>query len=312
MKKAVIPYPPEASGEDVLQQQPQKVFPLQGAVACPAAIALDIAEGDLPIPAAQDVLLGNDAAIKVTRQVLQGRQAPPDMSAVDHPLTGCAGRDVQSRRVDRRQKTCAKDLGQVFGVKQILPFDLSPLSPAGIDTTAGHDDMQVRVIIKPPALGMQYRRHSHIRPQVPRVQPEILQGAGGAGKENGVDLFLKIPGQRPQFGGQSKGHHEVGNRQQLGLLPPQPLTGIVILAPRATAMAAGERAPFGLTTLRTVNTKLARLGCAAALDGVKRIQVAREQPVAVFGDQPIGKLLNDSGQVHRHLPDQCAKSPAGD
>ncbi len=85
------------------------------------------------------------------------------MGTVDHPFFGGTDRDRQPRVACRRQESGTKDTGQGEFVKQVLPLDLFPLSPALIDTAAGHNDMHMRMIIKASGLSMQYGRHPHIR-----------------------------------------------------------------------------------------------------------------------------------------------------
>ena len=57
----------------MLQHQPQKVFPGEGAGAGLARSAVDIAKGHLAILTGDNILFGNDAAIEIAGQILQGR-----------------------------------------------------------------------------------------------------------------------------------------------------------------------------------------------------------------------------------------------
>jgi hypothetical protein len=69
VEEAVVSGPAEAFGQDVLQQQPEKVGPGQGTGLGGAAV-LGVAEGDLAVVATQDVLLRQNPAVEIAPQVL--------------------------------------------------------------------------------------------------------------------------------------------------------------------------------------------------------------------------------------------------
>ena len=45
---------------------------------------------------------------------------------------------------------------------EVAPGELAPLSSPHIDPTTGNDDMQMRVIVEPTAVGMQYRAEAEL------------------------------------------------------------------------------------------------------------------------------------------------------
>jgi hypothetical protein len=78
-------------------------------------------------------------------------------------------------------------------------------------------------------------------------------------------------GEAAQLKRQGEGHQKVVDRQQLLALTFQPLGGLVVLARRATAVAARARAPFDLTTAGAAGQDLARRGRAATAEGAAAI-----------------------------------------
>jgi hypothetical protein len=121
------------------------------------------------------------------------------------------------------------------------------------------------VKVETPGMGVQYRRHADIRPQVFRVEAKVLQGAGSGGKQKRVERALMTPGKRAEFKGHGESHHEVFYRQQFGLLSIQPLTGFMVLTLRTAAMSAGT----GMVKLRVTRAALPQyltgIRCAATL-----------------------------------------------
>ena len=141
MQKTIIPDPAKASGQDMLQYLPQKIFPFHGSVALLPCLTFNVGKGHLPIPAGEDVFLGDDTTIKISGQIFKGRQTVAHMGTVDHPFLGSTDRDRQPCVAHRLQETGTKDTGQGEFVKQVFPLDLFPLSPALIDPAAGHNDV---------------------------------------------------------------------------------------------------------------------------------------------------------------------------
>ena len=91
MQEAVVAYPTEAFGQDVLQHQPQEVGTRERSGLGFSAFALDVAEGNLAIFVVEYLLFADDTAIEVLGQVLQGRLSPTDTLTLHHPFIGVDG-----------------------------------------------------------------------------------------------------------------------------------------------------------------------------------------------------------------------------
>ena len=77
VQKAKVPGALESLGQHMLQQQPQKILPRQGARGSLARFGIAIAESHHPVLAAQDVTLGNDTPVQIPAQVTQSSPTSP-------------------------------------------------------------------------------------------------------------------------------------------------------------------------------------------------------------------------------------------
>ena len=84
MQKAVVPRPPEALGQDVLQDQAQEVGTGQRAHLRLAALAVAVAKADLAVRARQDVAFPDHPAIEVATEIDQRLLAVADTFAIDY------------------------------------------------------------------------------------------------------------------------------------------------------------------------------------------------------------------------------------
>ena len=86
MQKAIVSRPPESPGQDMLQNQPQKVSSGNGSVVITFGFAVNITEGDLAILAGQDIFFPDHATIQISPQVDQCLLARANRLTVNHPL----------------------------------------------------------------------------------------------------------------------------------------------------------------------------------------------------------------------------------
>ncbi len=84
MEEAKVSHPPEAAGQHVPEQQPEKFPARQGANLTFSLVVL-IAEAGLAILVCDDVLLGQHAALEIAAQIEQRLLATSDLLAVRHP-----------------------------------------------------------------------------------------------------------------------------------------------------------------------------------------------------------------------------------
>lgn len=158
---------------------------------------------------------------------------------MDDPVFGDDGRVGITRTLQGGQKVSPEHFCQGNRVEQVFAFTVFPLSAAFVEATAGHDQMEMWMIVQAARVGMQHRRYTEVAAPRRSVAGEALQGADGALEQQGIDLLLMLPGQGAQFTGQGEGHHEILDRQQLLALSVEPGRRVVVLAAGTTAMAAG-------------------------------------------------------------------------
>jgi len=91
MQKAEVAGPPEALGQDVLQDQPEESGAAHRAHRHLAGLAVAVTKADLALVTGQDVLLLNDASIKIAAEIDQSLLASADAFAVDDPFPWVAG-----------------------------------------------------------------------------------------------------------------------------------------------------------------------------------------------------------------------------
>ncbi len=85
---------------------------------------------------------------------------------------------LQAGFVQRMEKRSAKGASQRFAVKQIIPPQLVPLSPAAMYTAARDDNVDMRVIIESSGVGMQYGTHAQFGIKTFSVQAKDFECIG--------------------------------------------------------------------------------------------------------------------------------------
>jgi hypothetical protein len=120
----------------------------------------------------------------------------------------------------------------------------------------------------------------------------------GRRHENSVHGALMAPDQWPELTRQGKGHHEILDRQQFGLLSVQPLAGLVVLALRATSVPARPGLSPVEVTVMTMPQDFAGIIGAATLDGADGPAVAGQELVAVACFQLREVTFDQGGECH--------------
>ncbi len=288
MQKAVVARPPEALGQHVLQDQVQEGRAAYGAHHALAGLAVPIAETHLAVLAGEDVLFLNHAPIQIAAQIDQGLLAVAHALAVDHPLRRHAGRRFQAGLFERGQHLGAKHLGQGTVVEQVAvaalaAASLGPPAPSlGIQRRRRHGQMDMGVVVESPGVGVQHRHRAGRALQLFVVPAEGAQRCPSAVEQDGVERALMLPGQRLQFCRQGECEQEVVGRHVALELPFQPLLAFVVLAVRATAMAAGMGHQTGLVTGAARRQETRRQGGAALLHGGEGLTLAGQQGLAIL------------------------------
>ena len=122
---------------------------------------------------------------------------------------------------------------------EVAPGELAPLPSPHIDPTTGNDDMQMRVIVQSPTVRMQHSTEAKLGLQLAVVAAKRLERRCGRLKQCVENLVRLQHCQCPQPFRQREGGHVVVDRDELGLLPCQPVGRGLMLAARTTALPQG-------------------------------------------------------------------------
>ena len=151
------------------------------------------AEGDLAVPAGEDILLLDDATIEVAVEIGERLRAGAHGLAVDDPSGGGTIRDLEAFGLEGGAYLGTEDLGQGLMVEEIArlaPSSLGTPKPAlCVDGPGRHDQMHVGVVVEPAGMGVQdrhgardalkplvvYAKGSHGLPT--RLHQEVIDGA---------------------------------------------------------------------------------------------------------------------------------------
>ena len=245
----------------MLQHQPQELCAGHGAPFQLHGLAVAITEADLAGGAGEDVFLGDDAPVKIAPQIDERLLARAHGFAIHHPRHGVMIWQGQSSRFDARQQLRPEHFGQRLGVEQIAIFCLvpplgAPLPALAVDRRRRHDQMDMRVVIQPPRVGVQHRDGTGHTLQLFVIVAEGAHRLPSAAQEQIVDDARVRPAQRPEFGGQGKGQQKVLGWHLLLHLAFQPLLTLMVLAVGAVAMSAGVRHQLPMVTFRALDLHL--------------------------------------------------------
>ena len=289
VQKAEVAGAPETLRQHMLQHQPQKLRAGDGSPFPLTRLGVAIPEGHLAVFAGDDILLPDDAPVKITPQVDQRSLSATDRFAIHHPFPRMARGRRQAGGLDARQRLRPEDLGQRLVVEQIAPFAFaitprlgSPLLLRGVNRRRRHDKMDMRMEIQFARMGVQHCDSAWRAPQLLVVPAECAQGLPTATQEQIVEGLLVSKGQRAEFGGHGKGDQKVFGRHQPFHLPFQPLLALVTLAVRAVAMAARVRNQDLVFTRRAADLHLGA--------GVGTAVFHRRECLELLGAQPVPVL----------------------
>ena len=109
---------------------------------------MEIPEGDHAVFAVKDVLFPNDAPVEVSAKISDCLVAVSDVFAVNNPLFRTIFGHAQTVVNKGLQEPCPEDLCQGFVVEKVPGRFHPPQSGFCVDACPGHDNMNVRMIIK--------------------------------------------------------------------------------------------------------------------------------------------------------------------
>ena len=155
-----------------------------------------------------------------------------------------------------------------------------PQAAAAGQSPAGHHEVDVRVVLQLSSPRMQHTEEARrIAANEPRVGRQSLDRRRGGGEQSAIADSLMGAQKRPQRFRHGEGQHEVMPRKEPLQLFFQPLAALVILAPRAVAIAAAAMHQMpSVAVLAEVDHRAVHVG-ATAEDGIDHL--------AVFGEHRI-------------------------
>ena len=86
VQKAIVSDPTKPFWQNMLQNEPEKVFAFGHTVAGFAAAAFNVFKGDASVLVGDDIFFTDDAPVQVPRQIFQSAQPPSGVGAVGHPF----------------------------------------------------------------------------------------------------------------------------------------------------------------------------------------------------------------------------------
>src|SRR5665647_2679317 len=162
----------------MLQHQPAKLFALEGAVLRFAGFTIRVFKSDPTVLHRNDCVFTDHPPIQIAGQVFQCGLTSADMSTVNHPFLRNANRDRETGLIKGIQAAFPKHLSQSKLIKEIVAFELLPLSPTLIDSSAWDNNMAMRMIIQASGMGMKNRCHTDVGSQISRIEAKVFQGTG--------------------------------------------------------------------------------------------------------------------------------------
>ena len=165
-----------------------------------------------------------------------------------------------------------------------------PARAVGRQPAAGHDAVDVRVVLEVLAPGVEDGQEADLGPEVLGVGGDLLQGLGGGAEQQAVDHARVLQGDRAERRREGEDDVEILDGQQLGFAGLHPVRGGGGLALGAVAVAAGVVGDLLVAAAVALLDVPAQCGGpaggdvaqGAALLGRERVAVAVEEGVAVF------------------------------
>lgn len=309
MQKSIVTHAPKALGKDVLQEEPEKILAKQCSPSRLTGGAFGVGEGHTTVAVVDDAALADDAAVEVTRQVLQCGLAFADMPAVDDPGRGDVVGDRQAGAVEAIEQPSAKDPRERLGVEKVAPSLSPPLLPRAIEAASRDHYMAVGMKVEIPRMGVEHQGQSDVTAETSGIEPEVSKCARDRMAKQTVDGLLVTPGQLPQFAGQREGDHEVLDGQELGLLPIEPLARLEVLTLRAIAVATGLMPNRFASAVRALQSDVSGVGCPATEHGIEGVAMTGQQAVTMACFEAGSIATNDRSKTDHHSRSRSTRKP---
>lgn len=248
MQKAEVARAPEALGQDMSENQPEELGAGQCSGAHLSGFAVLITKSHLTVPAGNNVLLLDDAFIKIAPKINQRLVAAADRLDVDDPFFGVTGRQYQFFLCHRLEQFGAKDFGQRLVIEQVAGWVLAaalgaPQAFVRIDGCRGHHQMHMRVVIEATGMGMQHRDGAGVSLKLSVVLRKGFDRLPATTNHQAIQCALLLPGQCSEFFGQGEGQQKILGGHLPLQLPLQPLLALIDRSLNAVKAKDGRELP---------------------------------------------------------------------
>lgn len=239
----------EALGEDVLEPATDELVGMEVENAASARGAVGPAQQDVAFPVEAEQAPGAEgAAPDVAGEVADGGLAAADVPEMYVPVLAGAesvpgrGReccvDIRVLLPDSRVDAAAEAGGERAVVdEEVCVFRSMKCGIGRMESEGGNDEMDVGVVLHLAPPGVEDGDAGGVVPLCLR-RDDIAEGMGGLAQQKIVE-FPRVPGTGgAEFPGNGEGDHEVGRREEPGLLPGAPDLLVERTALRAVPVVA--------------------------------------------------------------------------
>jgi len=300
----------EAARKNVLEEAADKLLGRDAGGLPLAILAVLVTEGDLMAIVGKDALGSKGGFVDVIGQVFQSGNSGAHSHDVNDPtLLPDFSRDLGEQfggllesQTQTSSETASQDL---FWQEVIWLFATDPAQSIGTKSRTGDNVVDVQMEPKLARPGLKNAQETQLGAEVFGGGGDILEGAGSFLEEQIVELLLVRPEESAQLSWQSKGDQEIRGWKQLGLLPLDPVGGVLMAALGAGPMMAGMVSEVEVTTITAVSFPAQLSGAARqnGLDGalVRRKNLLAKTPLVLWpvAGQDLGQLDHSKSGRYR-------------
>lgn len=300
----------KALGQDMLQIASHEFMAGEGAGFVALGLSILVAEGDAGLVETDQAAIGDGDAEGIAGKVVEHRllSLAPGLD-MDHPALVKDMRGELQLGADFLQAV-VKQPCHAFGKggfgKQEGRISLMPGGAIVGQAAAGDQAVDVRMIIEPLRPTMENGEDTNRAADPARVTAEIDDRLGSCVHQSSIAITLSAPDEGVKFLGQSDGDVEIRDRQHLCLTLLEPVSSLVAMTGRATAVAAAMvDIDLAAAAVASPDLPAERLG-SAGKDVGDGASMRRWHHGAMGGQIRFGEPVEDRLQI-----DQCAGSEAG-
>ena len=166
------------------------------------------------------------------------------------------------------------------------------------DATSGDDAVHVGVMLQLLIPGVEDAEESDLGAEMPGVRGNLINVSGARAKQQVIDHFFILQGERCQLVGEREDDMSVGHGEQFGAARGQPAVARLALTLRAVPVAAGVIGDGAMPATGALVQMATHRGGAASLDGHKYFQMHPREPARRPVREVVGCGGDDIGQLN--------------